>query len=103
MRFYKPHGTSLEPLASGRPVVGGEYFELSKTEIAHPHNARLIEEGSILAASDAARKAVDLTVKEAKELAAQKAADDAAAQVALDAAQQAASDAAVAAAGKGGD
>jgi hypothetical protein len=58
MKFYGPHGTSKEHLASGAPVPEGDYFELTKSEVEDPHNLRLIQEGKVLTASDAAEKAV---------------------------------------------
>lgn len=45
--FYSPHDASERILASGRPLVSGEYFELTTEEQKEPHNQRLLEDGQI--------------------------------------------------------
>jgi hypothetical protein len=51
-RFYGPHGTSKEFLASGAPIPDGDFFEMTKEQANDPHNKRLIEEGKILPAQE---------------------------------------------------
>lgn len=66
MKFYGPHGTSKEFLASGAPIPEGDYFDLTKAELDDPHNQRLIAEGKVLPATDAAEKAAGQAAKEAE-------------------------------------
>lgn len=66
MKFYGPHGTSKEFLASGAPIPDGDYFDLTKTELKEPHNQRLLAEDKILPATDASEKAAKDAVKEAE-------------------------------------
>lgn len=66
LKFYGPHGVAKETLASGAPIPDGDFFEMTKSDLKEPHNQRLLEEGKVLPATDAATKATKEAVKEAK-------------------------------------
>jgi|SRR5512146_1258112 hypothetical protein len=72
LKFYGPHGMAKETLASGAPIPEGDYFTLEKGDVSDPHNLRLIKEGKIIPATDAAEKAATSAQTEADKQAEQK-------------------------------
>lgn len=45
---YRYVGTHVDDLHDGRTLQPGGFYSLSPDEAAHPHNARLIDEGLLV-------------------------------------------------------